>query len=394
MASNFDRWEKDPFFPAAEEVQDSADRMELAFRAWAHDREQNLSSHDLQRELQTALGTAKWQLEEFEKAVGLGGNGQAKEKVARHKQFVVAIRGQISRIEDSLKESVLKEGKTYLPWVQLDKGERDELALFLAADSGSHGRVGGFGGIDGKPGTTNKESLLQKSDVLKTSVDEGRRDLNCAVVLDLADASDVCRKDDRRLNGGKGERIVNGHRRAASANADFGVLKIAVADDEPLAAPSSKIVNLSGLIKHIEASSKLKWSKNSFKKMKNADHHLTDNVSGSRSHALSRAMHACYERSSNCLDSCSIESEMSCDKQLHGWLGAVQRQLQRSQYQIQYSRHFQVAFWLILAICLILPKFVFLLPRTGCITMTIIAQVFKCLGEKFLKHHALECTEL
>lgn len=26
MASGFDRWEKDPFFPAAEEVQDSADR--------------------------------------------------------------------------------------------------------------------------------------------------------------------------------------------------------------------------------------------------------------------------------------------------------------------------------------------------------------------------------
>lgn len=26
MASNFDRWEKDPFFSAAEEVQESADR--------------------------------------------------------------------------------------------------------------------------------------------------------------------------------------------------------------------------------------------------------------------------------------------------------------------------------------------------------------------------------
>ncbi|KAF3787194.1 hypothetical protein EJ110_NYTH22263 [Nymphaea thermarum] len=353
MASNFDRWEKDPFFPAAEEVQDSADRMESTFREWAHDRERNLSSHELQRELQTGLGTTKWQLEEFEKAVGLGKNSQAKETVARHKQFVVALRGQISKIEDSLKESVLKDGKTSLPWVQFDEGERDELALFLAGDSGSHGRVGLIGGMDDKPGTLDKESSVQKSGVLQTSRDEGRCDLNYAVVLDLADASNVREKDDRRLNGGKSERIMNGHRRAASANADFGVWKIAVADDELLAASPSKIVNLSGLIKHIEASSKLKWSKNGFKKMKNADHHLTDNVLGCRSHPLSRAMHACYERSSSCLDSCSIEPEISYDKQLHGWLGAVQRQLQRSQYHIQYSRHFQVAFWLILAVCLI-----------------------------------------
>lgn len=28
MASSFDRWEKDPFFTAAEEVQESADRLE------------------------------------------------------------------------------------------------------------------------------------------------------------------------------------------------------------------------------------------------------------------------------------------------------------------------------------------------------------------------------
>jgi len=31
MASNFDRWEKDPFFNAAEEVQESADRYQFSF---------------------------------------------------------------------------------------------------------------------------------------------------------------------------------------------------------------------------------------------------------------------------------------------------------------------------------------------------------------------------
>ncbi|KAF0922022.1 hypothetical protein E2562_023982 [Oryza meyeriana var. granulata] len=34
MATSFDRWEKDPFFPAAEEVQESADRMESVYRIW------------------------------------------------------------------------------------------------------------------------------------------------------------------------------------------------------------------------------------------------------------------------------------------------------------------------------------------------------------------------
>lgn len=29
MATSFDRWEKDPFFSAAEEVQESADRFSL-----------------------------------------------------------------------------------------------------------------------------------------------------------------------------------------------------------------------------------------------------------------------------------------------------------------------------------------------------------------------------
>ena len=32
MASHFDRWEKDPFFSAAEEVQESADRYTLIAR--------------------------------------------------------------------------------------------------------------------------------------------------------------------------------------------------------------------------------------------------------------------------------------------------------------------------------------------------------------------------
>ena len=48
---------------------------------------------------------------------------------------------------------------------------------------------------------------------------------------------------------------------------------------------------------------------------------------------------ACYEKTKSCLSSCGHEV---CDKQLYGWFGALQRQLQRSQYQIQYGRPVQL----------------------------------------------------
>lgn len=104
MATSFDRWEKDPFFSAAEEVQESADRygiiegfvvpflllvilfwtlddsnvvvaspfcrLESIYWQWIQERKQasklrgrrEFASAELHRELRTALGTAKWQV--------------------------------------------------------------------------------------------------------------------------------------------------------------------------------------------------------------------------------------------------------------------------------------------------------------------------------------------
>jgi hypothetical protein len=107
MATSFDRWEKDPFFLAAEEVQESADRyalyrflfvlidlryvpvpalmdlvfvgahsrrMESVYKIWVQERSGaggpeaaaalrgEVSAVELRRELHTALGTAKWQV--------------------------------------------------------------------------------------------------------------------------------------------------------------------------------------------------------------------------------------------------------------------------------------------------------------------------------------------
>jgi len=64
VANSFDLWRKDAFFSAAEEVQESADIMESVYRTWVRERREGLGSEDsdeLRRELQTALGTAKWQ---------------------------------------------------------------------------------------------------------------------------------------------------------------------------------------------------------------------------------------------------------------------------------------------------------------------------------------------
>ncbi|PQM37672.1 uncharacterized protein Pyn_07651 [Prunus yedoensis var. nudiflora] len=136
VASSFDLWKKDVFFPAAEEVQESVDIMESTYRAWVRHKRERLAPDDLDglcRELQTALGTAKWQLEEFEKAVRLSyGQRGDDHTTARHKQFIAAIENQISHVETALRESFSMEGKQPLRWVHLDEEECDDFAAFLS----------------------------------------------------------------------------------------------------------------------------------------------------------------------------------------------------------------------------------------------------------------------
>ncbi|XP_031388191.1 uncharacterized protein LOC116201191 isoform X2 [Punica granatum] len=113
--------------------------MESTYRAWDRVRKESLAADDLSelsRDLQTALGTAKWQLEEFEKAVRLSyGIYDDKNTTNRHGQFIAAIRSQISRVEGELQESLCEGEKQPLQWVNLDEEERDDLALFLAGSS-------------------------------------------------------------------------------------------------------------------------------------------------------------------------------------------------------------------------------------------------------------------
>ncbi|BFG18291.1 uncharacterized protein Pyn_27087 [Prunus yedoensis var. nudiflora] len=337
MASSFDRWEKDPFFSAAEEVQESADRMESTYRTWIHAKKDTSSMWDpeeLHRDLRTTLGTTKWQLEEFARAVRSSyARSSCEDARDRHHEFIVAIEDQISKIENSLREAALSEGKASQPWVRLDEGECNELAFFLSGPSASKERVITLSNDRDSENLrgTDKESAPGCSKNSCGSAEWGSQKTR--------------------------EEKPHGHRRTASASADIGVWKIAVFDDAYLPSSSAmmveqpvrKIPSFSGFISSMETASKLKWPKNGFRKWKAVDRHEDADAALLPSSQLSRGINACYEKSKSCLDSCD-----DCyDKPLYGWYGAIQRQLQRSQYYVQYSWPARVAFWIALLVCLI-----------------------------------------
>lgn len=140
VANTFDLWQKDIFFSAAEEVQASADIMESAYRTWVRQKREGISSiavDELCRELQTALATAKWQLDEFQRAVRMSYRNVDEIRSTRHEQFVSAIATQISGVEEALKEYFSDGVRKPLRWVNLDEDERDDLAMFLSGNPGS-----------------------------------------------------------------------------------------------------------------------------------------------------------------------------------------------------------------------------------------------------------------
>lgn len=136
--NSFDQWQKDTFFSAAEEVQQSADIMESAYRTWKRMKIGSLASEGLDelcRELQTALGTAKWQLDEFERAVRSSYRKLSTDDTStarRHREFISVIESQISRVETALREFLIEDGKKPLRWVHLDEDDRENLAAFLS----------------------------------------------------------------------------------------------------------------------------------------------------------------------------------------------------------------------------------------------------------------------
>ncbi|GER57621.1 syntaxin/t-SNARE family protein [Striga asiatica] len=376
MATAFDRWEKDPFFSVAEEVQESADRMESTYRTWlAALKNTNgvWNVDELGRDLRTVLGTTKYNrlagitlmisdvmsldnkiaehLEEFERATRssyISSNSADQDARDRHQEFIVAIKNQITKVERSLTKSTVSHGKPPLPWVKLDEGERNELALFLSEPSLN---------MTSSKGHSVKQGVesLQEAYGLTTNRTSSR---SSAHLVELDQVS------------GKKEKFP-GHRRTASASADIGSWKIMVPDDvlthsqskinpDP---PPRKIPSISSFLNTMESSvSQLKWSRNGYKKLTVTDQPQELDATLPKHQSLTRGTNLCYEKSKSCIAVCD-----DCyDKQWYGWYGSIRRQLQRSQYHIQYSRPVQVIFSVIFLLCLLgeLAKFTLFFTMT------------------------------
>ncbi|KAK3024768.1 hypothetical protein RJ639_044929 [Escallonia herrerae] len=148
MASSFHLWESDPLFSAAEIVQESADRMGSIFRLLWHERSLVHGDHpDTKllasiechtRDLATALETANWQLEDFEREVILSAMKEKSETkqnvVSRHKEFIRAIRDHIVSVQRSLEGICVGKVGRNTEWVNLNEQDRDGLALFLSGE--------------------------------------------------------------------------------------------------------------------------------------------------------------------------------------------------------------------------------------------------------------------
>ncbi|MBA0657561.1 hypothetical protein Goklo_009843, partial [Gossypium klotzschianum] len=231
VVNSFDLWQKDAFFSAAEEVQESADVMESVYRMWIKEMREGQKSSDtaeLCRGLQTALGTAKWQLEEFERAIRLSrGHGCDDNRASRHKQFVAAIESQICRVEAALKDAIIEEGKQPLRWVDLDKQECDDLAMFLSGTSPSLQQsmentllVNSHRRKDTNP-NINATCYRDMSEV--KSLNDFGKDVEC--LIDVEDEQSSGKTDDVSSEQDR----TTGTRTWSTPN--FGSLKIVIADE-------------------------------------------------------------------------------------------------------------------------------------------------------------------
>ncbi|KAL6619149.1 hypothetical protein ACP70R_034288 [Stipagrostis hirtigluma subsp. patula] len=142
MAEGFGRWESDPLFPAAECVQDSADRMEGVYRLLLHERkvmedgtsEKFHAPVQYERDVITALGTTKWQLEQFERevnAAAFSDKSKSRENaILKFRQFIRAIAEQISQVEESLED--LRISNRTPKHLYSSEYDGDRLASFLS----------------------------------------------------------------------------------------------------------------------------------------------------------------------------------------------------------------------------------------------------------------------
>ncbi|XP_057967838.1 uncharacterized protein LOC131157584 isoform X2 [Malania oleifera] len=337
VANGFDLWQKDTFFSAAEEVQESADIMESAYRTWVRERREGLAEEDVNelcRELQTALGTAKWQLEEFDRAVRLSYRSCFEENTTtRHRQFVAAIQNQISCVEVALKEYLNEDDKEPLQWVNLDEEERSDLVMFLSGTSGSlptakdeYVELGPSMKNFASKNQYNKEDVDLDFNSISSHVPDEIKGFKDVVsinkdgkyIIELAAKEIPVTRDDLNCQADK----ASGSRRTWSSP-NFGALKIVIADEDEQRKAS---------MSSVEATPKEKGAKPMFWKQ------------WFRGHSQAKGGIPSYIQLRG----------FSWINQLFGRVTVFQRQLQGPQY-LQFSCSVRLMLGLMLTIFLIVP---------------------------------------
>ncbi|WOL13482.1 hypothetical protein Cni_G22252 [Canna indica] len=350
--SSFEQWQKDVFFSAAEEVQESADAMESIYRMWIRNRRDGFDLEDsdvLRRELQAALGIAKWQLEEFEKAVKLSHKKYSLEENAifRHKQFVSALRNQNLHVEKDLNDSLIEEGKQPLCWIRLDKEEQDDLASFLSCVpcDGQQAKHVDHNSYD--PMSSSKDTIM---------INKDKR-----YVVEVAENEPDERKDDVVLAN-----IEHSHEQTrVLSSLDIGDWKIVIADEDTDKGPikvrpdiPSKEFSKSGILRSLESTSNRKQFWSNLWKAKNEDQpHL--------SHGLSyyldlkgvtrfvQGINGLAERSRTYFSNTSQGSKLSHSQHLVGKVGGFQRRMEGSHQHMHFIRYLWITFLLVLSVVLV-----------------------------------------
>jgi len=349
-SGGLEQWQKDGFFQAAEEVQESADLMESVYRTWMRERCDGSSSDevdDLQRELQTALGTAKWQLEQFERAVSSCNDKYSLEEgtLARRRQFVVAIEDQISRVEKEINGSLMDNGRQGLNWVKLDDEERDDLVAFLSAPAEFYSEMKRTDSSNHAP-SRQKNVPNDQSDptlIIKDIYEVPRREI-------FTVKSDVC---------GLAEELHGLRRNMSSGNDHWKIDIGSEGDDDRKLSPdangvqaTSQTTALSSIRRGTESLTRVRWFWNSLWKPKSDEHRtvrygISNNLDLRVLSLLTQRFNGLAERSRNYLTSWKENSRIS------GRMGGLH--IQGQQQNIQFGRSIRITLLLVLSIFLIVP---------------------------------------
>nr|ACN50184.1 clathrin-coat assembly protein-like protein [Annona cherimola] len=173
------------------------------------------------------------------------------------------------------------------------------------------------------------------------------------------------KKDDVQNHGEES----NGSTRTWSSP-DMGSWKIVIADEdtqrkslETKPETQAHAFGICGLITSVESTTKSKWLRNNFRKVKGNEDLLPNKVSNYLNSGgitrVAQGIRMLTERSRNCFSSCEGDSNVSRVKQLFGRVGGFKRQAQGIQYYPQFGRSLQIIIIIMLTIFITAPFVVY-----------------------------------